>query len=104
MRVRVLEACKAYFNYNVHHLAEGQVVDGEFADHLLHVVAPVEPLADETAPDPGAGELDITAAAATVLAWVGDDPERAAEAFAAEQATEKPRAGLIGQLQKLGAA
>lgn len=33
-----------------------------------------------------------------VLAWVGDDPERALAALLAEQARDKPRATLIDQL------
>lgn len=39
-----------------------------------------------------------------VLAWVGDDPARAAAAIAAEEARDKPRKTLLGQLGKLTAA
>ncbi|MBC6458416.1 hypothetical protein [Actinomadura sp. HBU206391] len=41
------------------------------------------------------------ASAKDVLAWVGDDKERAAQALAAEEGREKPRSGLVGDLQKL---
>lgn len=53
-------------------------------------------------PDPPpSDELDITAPSGKVLDWVGDAPERAAQAAAAEQATDKPRATLLKQLAKL---
>jgi hypothetical protein len=37
-----------------------------------------------------------------VLAWVGDDPERAARALAAERDRDKPRSTLVAALEKLG--
>lgn len=40
-------------------------------------------------------------AAADVLAWVGEDPERAALALTIEQDSTKPRTTLIDQLTKL---
>lgn len=42
--------------------------------------------------------------AEVVLAWVGEDKERAARALAAEQARDKPRSTLVGQLEKLAQA
>lgn len=36
-----------------------------------------------------------------VLAWVGDDPERALLALEAEQAEDKPRKGLVSDLEDL---
>jgi hypothetical protein len=36
-----------------------------------------------------------------VLAWVGDDPQRAAAALDAEKASEKPRKGLVSALEPL---
>lgn len=39
--------------------------------------------------------------AAQVLAWVGEDRERAAEALAAEEARDKPRSTLVRDLTKL---
>jgi hypothetical protein len=37
------------------------------------------------------------------LAWVGTDPQRAADALAAEQTRDKPRATLIDTLRQLAA-
>lgn len=39
--------------------------------------------------------------AAEVLAWVGDDPERAGAALVAESTRDKPRSTLIAALEKL---
>lgn len=36
-----------------------------------------------------------------VLEWVGDDPEKALLALEAEQADEKPRKGLVSELEDL---
>lgn len=62
-----------------------------------------DPEGDERDPgDPPASDgLDITASVGKVLDWVGHDPERAAQAQAAEQATDSPRATLLKQLAKL---
>ncbi|WP_416976714.1 hypothetical protein [Streptomyces sp. T028] len=58
--------------------------------------------APDGVPDPPpSDELDITASVGKVLDWVGYDPERAAQAQAAEQATASPRATLLKQLAKL---
>lgn len=117
MRVKVLEAGRAYYNYGIVGFAKGEEVSGGFALHLLETGAEVEP-ADEAAeewlaaakaseeepveePDAPPAELDIDGTAAAVLAWVGEDPERAAEALEAEQAKEKPRSTLVKQLEKL---
>lgn len=45
--------------------------------------------------------LAEAATAAQVLAWVGEDRERAAEALAAEEARDKPRSTLVRDLTKL---
>lgn len=50
--------------------------------------------AAEPKPHPGAG-VDA------IVAWVGDDAAKAAEAIAIEQKTEKPRSTLLGKLDKL---
>jgi hypothetical protein len=50
---------------------------------------------------PATGELDITASGDKVLEWVGDDRARAAQALAAEQATDKPRSTLVPKLEAL---
>ncbi|MFJ2007001.1 hypothetical protein [Streptomyces chartreusis] len=49
-------------------------------------------------------ELDIEAKADDVLAWVGEDAERASEALRQEQARDKPRSTLLKQLAKLADA
>ncbi|AYD81609.1 hypothetical protein SEA_KROMP_8 [Streptomyces phage Kromp] len=54
-----------------------------------------------TPPPPGDDELDIDAPVADVLAWVGDDKERAAEALRQEEAVDKPRSTLVKQLAKI---
>ncbi|MBP5875662.1 hypothetical protein PV413_03220 [Streptomyces scabiei] len=77
-------------------------VDGDVCDGP-HCPPESDPDADATDPGdpPPSDELDITAAVGKVLDWVGDDPERAEQAAAAEQATDKPRATLLKQLAKL---
>lgn len=52
-------------------------------------------------PPPPDGALDIDAPVADVLAWVGEDRERAAEALRQELAVDKPRSTLVKQLTKL---
>ncbi|MCX5601621.1 hypothetical protein OOK29_26065 [Streptomyces phaeochromogenes] len=49
----------------------------------------------------GPAELDADATVADVLAWVGEDQDRAAEALAAEQAKEKPRSTLVKALSEI---
>lgn len=121
MRVKVLEAASPYYNYGIVQLAEGEEVKGGLALFLLETGAQVEPLDDDAkawkpASETGVGdedsgetveddldpgELDIDATAADVLDWVGDDPDRAAEALAAEQAKDKPRSTLVKALEKV---
>lgn len=105
MRVKVSESCRVYWNYRVVDLAKGEEVEGEFAAHLAATGVSVEILqgAPEPAGDPADGELDIAGSAADVLAWVGDDPDRAAEALVAEQEKDKPRSTLVKQLEKTAA-
>jgi hypothetical protein len=114
MRAKVLEDIAPYYNYAVVTLAKDDEISGELAAYLVSARSPVEPLDDEARalleppkekPDPGAppAELDIDGTAADVLAWVGDDQERADEALEAEQAKDKPRSTLVKQLEKLAA-
>jgi hypothetical protein len=126
MRVKVLEAGRAYYNYGIIDFAEGEEVSGGLALHLLESGSNVEPadeaaeewLTDRDAPeasdeeDPEIGDeadaelpagLDIDGTAADVLAWVGDDPDRATEAFEGELAKDKPRSTLVKALEKLAA-
>lgn len=110
MRVRVSEICQVYWNYRVVDLAKDEEVAGEFAAHLVATGVSVAILEGAPEPEPAQNgpeapaELDIDANAADVLAWVGDDPERADEALAAEQAKDKPRSTLVKQLEKLAAS
>lgn len=99
MRVRVLEACTPYWNYQVHNLVEGAEVFGEFAAYLAETGAPVVPL--DAASEPPSDELNVDASAADVLAWVDEDPERAAEALDGELTKDKPRSTLVKALEKL---
>lgn len=115
MRVKVLHNISPYWNYGIVALAKGEEVGVELAAYLASTRSEVEPLdADaqalydgelEQAPeDPEQSaddELDIDGTAADVLAWVGEDPERAEEALEAEQAKDKPRSTLVKQLEKL---
>lgn len=110
MRVKVLEDFSPYYNYGLVPLAKGEEVSGGLALFLLETGSTVEPVDDDAKAWRPAGhepepelpvELDIEASASSVLAWVGEDPERAAEALAAEQAKEKPRSTLVKALEKL---
>lgn len=110
MRVKALEALSLYYNYGIATVAAGEEVKGGLALHLLETGANVEaldeaakayrqePVTEAPALD---AELDIEATAADILAWVGEDPVRAAKALAAELAKDKPRSTLVKQLEKL---
>jgi hypothetical protein len=121
MRVVVRDAFKAYINHQPEDFTPGQEIKGDTAVYLLRNRAAVDPcdgeaedlaqaLADEdqgdapeeTEPDDDQtpASLDITGSVPDVLAWVGDDPERAQEALAAEQAQDRPRSTLVKQLEK----
>jgi len=113
MRAKVLESITPYWNYGIHPLVKGEEVSGDLAAYLVSTHSPVEPLDDEArallepeqdAPKEPPAELDIDGTAADVLAWVGEDRERAAVALAAEQAKDKPRSTLVKQLEKLASA
>lgn len=54
----------------------------------------VEPPASDEMPD-------NTSTIAVIVAWVGDDPERAMQALTAEEARDKPRATLVAALTAL---
>lgn len=111
MRVKALEALSLYYNYGIVTVGAGEEVKGGLALRLLETGASVEPLDGDAkafgqapaAEDPAAeaAELDIDATAADILAWVGEDSERAAEALEAELAKDKPRSTLVKQLEKL---
>lgn len=69
------------------------------------VAAPVVSVDEESVDDAGGGPLDDVevpdGTAAEVLAWVGDDPDRAGQALAHERARDRPRASVTGPLEKL---
>lgn len=104
MQARAREAFRCYHNYEMHEFRAGDLLDGDVAEYALTTGCPVDDLDAEPETDPRAGDLDITRPTAAVLAWVGDDKDRAAQALAAEQATEKPRTGLVPALEKLATA
>lgn len=68
------------------------LIDGQV---LPYVPPSVEP---EPVPD---GDEVPDGSAKDVLAWVGDDQERALQALAAEEGKESPRKGLVANLEKL---
>lgn len=117
MRVRVLKEFTAYWNYSVTQFTEGAEADGELARHLADNAPegsvevteadpepepakepePVEPVQEDGEP-PVDGTID------DLMAWVQDDPERAAQALAAEQAKDKPRSTVVKRLTTLAEA
>lgn len=116
MRIKIVRPVKAYWNYEVRSFGVGDEVDGELAeiiagnnpDGTVEVLDATPALVNPDPPgppggDPGAGELDITAKVDVVLAWVGDDPGRAAAALDAESGKDKPRSTLVKALEELAA-
>lgn len=67
--------------------------------------APVRQTAPEptTKPvvDPANPDAVPTGTAPEILTWVGDDKEKAQKALDVEKADEKPRKGLVSELEKL---
>lgn len=117
MRARVLENIAPYWNYGVHPLNKDDEVSGELAAYLVSTHSPVEPLDDEArallegsaeepeqepqVPADPPGELNVNAKTDDILAWVGEDQERARTALELEQVKDKPRSTLVKQLEKL---
>lgn len=98
MPLVVTKPCKIYYGYQIHELAEGTVVpDGDFANYLR--TAGGAPVAEHMDTMPGVPD----GSANDVLAWVGDDPARAALAVEAEQKRDKPRSTLVAALEKIPA-
>lgn len=116
MRVSVVKDTKAYWEYAVREFKKGEELLGDLARHLLAntpdgtvevlepdpepeaTVAPVEveDVDPDEVPDPNGPPADGTVG--DLMAWIGDDPDRAAAALAAEQAKDKPRATVIKRL------
>ncbi|MFF8485163.1 hypothetical protein [Streptomyces antibioticus] len=130
MRCVVNENFKVFHGHSPVQLEAGQIVSGSLAELLLtsarrkvtalndealpatQPATPVpvhrEPCVDGSVcggphcpPEAPDGELDIEASVKEVLDWVGEDPERAAEALRQEQEQGKPRSTLVKQLAKL---
>lgn len=126
MRCVVDESFKVFHGGVPVRLEAGQVVTGSLAEMLVRRASRrVTELPDEEAVDDGEGggqqkeavtppppppppppgdDLDIEASVADVLAWVGEDVERAAEALRQEQERTKPRSTLVAQLTKIAEA
>ncbi|HEY9412229.1 MAG TPA: hypothetical protein VIP77_21805 [Jiangellaceae bacterium] len=105
MRVVATEPFKTYYGMVCIDVAEGQEHDGEFAAFLLAGGAPVRVVDSDEADQPPAPSqsagLDVESTAKQVLAWVGDNPERAAQARDAETARDKPRSTLLAKLDEI---
>jgi 3-hydroxyisobutyrate dehydrogenase-like beta-hydroxyacid dehydrogenase len=110
MRVTANSDLTFFYEMVPYTVTAGQVVDGAGARHLLATGADVTVLDEEPAAEPVAESkraevvdgLDISAKIDDVLAWVGDDPERALEAHAAEEAKgDKARTRLLAQLEEI---
>ncbi|MFF3928567.1 hypothetical protein [Streptomyces hirsutus] len=126
MRVVVNETFKMFYGHTPLKLEAGQVVTGSLAEVLARGARKRVTVLEDEQPGTGAGqqeppppppppgtgdpsvpppapvgELDIDAPVADVLAWVGDDSERAAEALRQELEVEKPRSTLVKQLTKI---
>lgn len=86
--------------------------DGLNEDRVADVIAnglvtetdgPDEPAGDESDPESDPDQVP-DGTADEVLAWVGEDKDRAERALVTENAREKPRSTLVTQLQKLALA
>lgn len=90
----------------------GDVFTGDVATYLLRSGADVTEADEQTDEQVNpeeeveeteeSGELNIDGKIEDVLAWVGDDPERALEAHSAEEARgDKARSTLLAKLAEL---
>lgn len=101
MRVTATEDFSFTYGMVPYAVTKGTVISGSAARHLLDSKAPVaeEPEPKAISPDV---ELDIDGKIDDVLAWVGDDPERALEAHGLEEAKgDKARPRLLSKLAEL---
>lgn len=105
MRVRATEAFNAVRECQILTVAAGTVLDGDVAQYLLTTGAPVEQLdAPEPSSDPEelGDELNIDGKIEDILAWVGEDADRALEAHDAEEAKgDKARSTLLAKLAEI---
>lgn len=116
MRVRVLQPTRSYWNYEVREFGEGDELEGDLARHLAANAPEGAVKVTEADPDPepepekpaeppelddpstGGDEPPVDGTIDDLMAWVNDDPERAAAALAAEQAKDKPRSTVVKRL------
>lgn len=107
MRVQANRDLTFFYGMVPYTVTAGQIVDSAGARHLLDTGADVTvldeepPAAVEAVQATAGGELDITGKISDVLAWVGDNQDRALEAHAAEEAKDKPRTRLLAQLEEI---
>lgn len=119
MQVTADEAFTAVHQCQMLPFEKDAVIEGDIAAYLIRTGAPVTPSDDdardvaegkvaeptpepETEPEPPA-DLDITGRIDEVLTWVGDDPERALTAHAAEEARgDQARSTLLAKLAEIG--
>lgn len=103
MRVIAEQAFETYFEMRLIQIPEGYEFKGSLAAHAVLHGAPVR-ITDGSPPvveEPPPAGLDIEGTSKEVLAWVGDDPARAAEAREAEAARDKPRSTLLKSLDEI---
>lgn len=100
MRVRATQAFAAVRDCQIIELTAGQEVDGDIAAYLLNTGAAVELLDGD--PVDIVDELHIDGKIEDVLAWVGDDTDRALAALEAEEAKgDKARPRLLAKLNEI---
>lgn len=81
-------------------LADEDQADGDTEPPPPHAPPPPSTNPDGGPTNPEPSGLDIEGPVKDVLTWVGEDPDRARQALAAEQAKEQPRSTLVKQLEK----
>lgn len=127
MRVRVLKTVRGFWNWGIQTWEPGEEVTGDLARHLADnspegfvevTEADPEPEETEDPADPGdaAGgegsdsqqdtgesgdEPPVDGTIDQLMTWVGNDPARAGQALAAEQAKDKPRSTAVKLLAAL---
>lgn len=115
MRVVVNENFKMFHGHQPVQLEHGQIVTGSLAELLARSARKRVTVLEDDLPDADAGQqeqdpppppdvLDIDASVADVLAWAGEDADRAAEALRQEQEKDSPRSTLVKQLTKIADA
>lgn len=114
MRVRMVKAARAYWNYAVQEFKEGEEYLGDLARHLTDntpegtvevLEADPEPVTEPETPAeplepviPVGDEPPVDGTIDDLMVWVDDDKGRAAAALSAEQAKDKPRSTVVKRL------